>query len=374
MTPSILIVGAGIGGLTLAHCLSKRGIEFELVERAAQGGPVGAGISLTINAVRLLDGLGIGETLRKSGHCYQAGWVRNDRDAVLQHLDLRPLSKYGEAIALHRAELHAGLAQGLSPRYGTEVTSLRAVGEHVEVTIQGKPQDYDLVVAADGLHSRVRRCVAGSIVPTYSGYTSWRCVQPDPLGLTEPVEYWGAGRRLGLVPIGKGQLYVFATFNSPPLVKRPGFPTALFETFPAPVRQVMANMPPVTKVIQTDINELKTHVWRRPNVAFLGDAAHGMTPNLGQGAGMAIEDAVVLAECLYRRGVTGEALRLYEEVRQQRVQTVARQSRLLGLVGQLAAPPLTQLRDWALGQAPTTATQRNTRQLMLLDAPQPPRY
>lgn len=372
MTPRILIVGAGIGGLTLACCLQKRGIEFELVERSARMGAAGAGLSLTINAVRLLDGLGLGEPLRARGHRSQGGWIRNDRSAVLQHLDLRPLSDYGEAVALQRADLHALLSEGLEIRYGAEVDSVRSLRHRAGVSLGGEQHEYDLIVAADGLHSSVRRAVAPNIRPSYSGYTSWRCVLPDPLKLAEPVEYWGAGRRVGLVPVGQGRLYVFATLNSPPLVRQPEFPRALYEDFPAEVRQVMARLTPETKVIQTDISELKTPLWRRPQVAFLGDAAHGMTPNLGQGAGMAIEDAVVLAECLYRRGVNGDALRLYEQVRRQRVQRIASQSRLLGRLGQLEAPALLRVRDWLLRQTPAAVMERNARQLMLLGAPQPP--
>ena len=112
MTPSILIVGAGIGGLTLAQSLKRQGLPFDLVERAAWPAPVGAGLSLTINATRLLDALGFGDELRARGHPYQAGWIRNERGEVLQHLDLCPLQPYGVSVALHRAELHKLLSRG----------------------------------------------------------------------------------------------------------------------------------------------------------------------------------------------------------------------------------------------------------------------
>lgn len=374
MTPRILIVGAGIGGLTLAQCLKRRKIDFDLVERAPENGPVGAGISLTINAMRLLEALGLADGLRERGYSYSDGWLRNDRDDALQHLDLRPLRSYGEALALHRADLHAVLRQGLTPQYGTEVTRLQVRGNQVQASFQDNQGEYDLVVAADGLNSTVRQQLAPNVKPVYNGYTSWRYTQPDPIGLTEPVEYWGAGRRIGLVPIGSGRLYVFATFNSPPLVERPGFPWPLFSSFPPLVEQVRQAMPLETKVIQTDIRELKSHVWNRPQVAFLGDAAHGLTPNLGQGAGMSIEDAVVLAECLHQHGTTEQALTLYEQVRRERMQTVAQQSRLLGHLGQLEAPTLRRLRDWIFTKTPTSAAERNTWQVMIRDAPQPPRY
>lgn len=374
MTPRILIVGAGIGGLTLAQCFQKRNINFDLVERRQQTGPLGAGLSLTINATRLLEALGLGEELRRLGCVYQSGWIRNDQDTVLQHLDLRSLSRYGEAVAIHRADLHHVLAHGLQPQYGREVTDLSVSDDDVEVAFQGERASYDLVVAADGLHSSVRKSQSGTVSSVYSGYTSWRYTQPDPLGLSDPVEYWGAGRRLGLVPIGQGQLYVFATLNSPPLVERPGFPWVLFRDYPAPVRQVMNSMPVETNVIQTDIRELTTHVWHSPRVAFLGDSAHGMTPNLGQGAGTSIEDAVVLAECIYQHGITEAAQTLYREVRQRRVEGISAQSRWLGHLGQIEHPLLLRLRDWTLSHTPTSVTQRNALKVMIQDAPQPPRY
>lgn len=374
MTPRILIVGAGIGGLTLGQSLKRRNIDFDLVERAPESGPVGAGISLTVNAMRLLEALGLGDDLRKRGYSYSGGRLKNDRDAAVQHLDFSSLRTYGEALALHRADLHAVLSQGLTPQYGTEVTGLRVLEHYVQVNFQAHQAEYDLLVAADGLNSTVRQQLASTVQPVYSGYTSWRYTQPDPIGLDEPIEYWGAGRRVGLVPIGQGQLYVFATFNSPPLVERPGFPWQRFSSFPELVQQVRQAMPVETKVIQTDIRELKTHVWRRSRVAFLGDAAHGMTPNIGQGAGMSIEDAVVLAECLHRYGTTEQSLAIYEQVRKGRVQVVAQQSRLLGRLGQLEAPTLRQFRDWVLAHTPASAAKRNLWQVMIRDAPHPPRY
>ncbi|RJF68882.1 hypothetical protein D3875_21230 [Deinococcus cavernae] len=374
MTGKVLIVGAGIGGLTLAQCLRKRGIEFDLFEQMPPTRPEGAGLSLTINATRLLDALGFGPALRERGQVYHRARIKSDSGAVLQDLDLKALSRWGEALALHRADLRHILSQGLQPQYGREVTDVQDRGEHIEVTTgQGKAL-YELVVAADGLHSGVRRSQPGTPSPIYSGYTSWRYTQPDPLGLTELVEYWGSGRRLGLVPIGQGQLYVYATFNSPARVKSPTFPWHLFGAFPEEVRRVMGSMPPETRVIQTDVRELKTHVWHRPRLAFLGDAAHGLTPNLGQGAGTSIEDAVVLAECLYHHGLTPQALDAYAQVRRTRVQAIARQSRVVGRLGQLEAAPLLRLRDWVIGRTPEAAAQHNARQMMIHDAPQPPQY
>lgn len=374
---SILIVGAGIGGLSLAQALTKRGIPFTITEKVREPGPVGAGISLTINATRIIDALGLGEALRSAGHVYQAGHIRSDQNVTLQKTDLRPFHHYGEAVGIHRADLHALLSQGIDVHYGQAVTRVTPLTDRVRVHFGEQSQEYGLILAADGLHSRVRMSLSRAPQPVYSGYTSWRFTLHDPIGLSEPVEFWGPGLRLGLVPIGKGELYGFATRNQPP--RKQALPEKhqgaelrqLFSEFPDQARTVLDTLSNDHPIIQTDINELKTHVWQQGGLAFLGDAAHGMTPNLGQGAGMGIEDALVLAESLHHYGPGPQALQVYEQVRRNRVSTVARQSRWLGLVGQLEASWAVQWRNRLMQLTPQSTIDRNVRELMITGAPQP---
>ncbi|SEJ93354.1 2-polyprenyl-6-methoxyphenol hydroxylase [Deinococcus reticulitermitis] len=374
MTPNILIVGAGIAGLTLAQALKQKSVAFDLVERAPEPAPVGAGLSLTVNATRLLDDLGFAEAIRARGHISEMGWIRSQRGNALQRLDLSALQPYGVSVALHRAELHDLLSQDLDVGYGQEVQGLEWRPGRVQVQLPGEKREYALVIAADGLRSRVRASLPGAPRPVYSGYTSWRFVTPNTPALTDPTEFWGTGRRIGLIPIGGGQLYVFATLNQPagqvvaeagraPLLRK------LFQSFPAPVGAVLEILNADSGVIQTDIYELRTHLWRAPNMALIGDAAHAMTPNLGQGAGMGIEDAVVLAQCLDRYGNSPEALATYEQVRQERASAIATQSRWLGVMGQLEANLLIHLRNEAMRRTPQAVTQKNVWNMMVTRAP-----
>lgn len=374
MTPDILIVGAGIAGLTLAQALRQKGIVFDLVERAPRPAPVGAGLSLTVNATRLLDALGFAGDIRARGHISETGWIRSQQGDVLQRLDLRALQPYGVSVALHRAELHGILSQGLVISYGQAVQKVEWRHGRVRVQLPSGQREYPLVIAADGLRSRVRASLPGSPRPAYSGYTSWRFVTSNVTALSNPTEYWGSGRRIGLVPVGGRQLYVFATLNQPagqmmPEERRIGLLRELFQGFPAQVGAVLDTLPNDSTIIQTDIHELRTHLWRAPNTALIGDAAHAMTPNLGQGAGMGIEDAVVLAQCLERFGLSPEALAIYEQLRRGRVRDVATQSRWLGIAGQLEAGPLLTLRDEVMKKMPQATVQRNVWKMIVAEAP-----
>jgi len=206
------------------------------------------------------------------------------------------------------------------------------------------------VVGADGIHSQVRRELFGEIAPRYMGYRSHRLIMENVAGVRCFTEYLGRGQRIGLVPISESKLYVWTTFNSRrnanPQVDLP----RLFAQFTdARLQRLFAALPPHEAVITTEIEELWSDDWVRLSAhgaaVLLGDAAHAMTPNIGQGAGMAMEDAAVLAEELASGVEIEHALGNYARRRKPRVDTVVRISREVGEDGQLAFAPACWLRE-----------------------------
>lgn len=372
MTPSLLFVGAGIGGLTLAHALTPLDVRVSVVERTPELGAAGAGITLGINAMNVLDRLGIGPRVRAAGEVLDGGEITDERGRPLQLLDFAPFHRYGSAVALHRADLQAALLEGLEKHVhlGSTVSGL-AQDEH-GVTVQfgdGREERYDLVVGADGVHSAVRRELFGPLPVRYAGYTSWRFVVPQTAALSRPVEMWGRGRRLGLVPIGRGRLYGFATLNAPegmadPICGRAARLRERFANFGGPARPALEQLTQDDAVIHTDLREVVVPRWVSGRVALLGDAAHAMTPNLGQGAGMSIEDAAVLAEVLGPASDVRGALGTYETRRRKRVGRIQAQSRWLGRLGQLQAPLLVAARNVLLRATPRQAGQRNLEMVL----------
>jgi 2-polyprenyl-6-methoxyphenol hydroxylase-like FAD-dependent oxidoreductase len=322
-----LIVGGGIGGLSLARELALRGLPATVFERAQQLNPVGAGIIMNPNAMAVLERNGLAEQVRRDSWPYLTRETRDRRGRLLATRDYRPLYDSGRlsrGALVHRAHLldvlYRSLPEGMV-RFAAEVKRL-------DLSQGG------LVVGADGIHSQVRRALFGEVAPRYMGYRSHRFVMENVAGARCFTEYLGRGARVGLVPISETRLYVWTTFNSPRDAALPD-PRSLLEQFTAEaVRRVAAALPPPEEIIVTEIEELASERWTSGRVALLGDAVHAMTPNIGQGAGMAMEDAAVLAEELAGAAEIEHALDNYVRRRKARVETVMRISREVGEEGQ----------------------------------------
>jgi 2-polyprenyl-6-methoxyphenol hydroxylase-like FAD-dependent oxidoreductase len=366
--PRILIVGGGVAGLALAAGLGRIGLSCELVEQTPRWAPVGAGIVLGVNAMRVLEGLGLAKALARRGYVLGEMVVTDASDRVLAHTDLTHLAaRLGPSIALHRAALHEVLlsaSPALPLRMGTTVDNLDPAEDCVRVRLDdGSEGDYHLVVGADGLHSRVRALVFGDVPLSYSGYTCWRMVVERPAGLQRAQEMWGRGTRFGVVPIDERRVYCFAVANAP--AETPDPPEGRvqrfrkrFAQFGGPVPEVLRQIERAEQLVHNDLCEVIHRPWHRDRVVLVGDAAHAMTPNMGQGAAMALEDTAVLCELLAAGRSVGETLALWAGRRQARVAWVQNQSRRIGRVGQWQNPLACALRNLLVRVTPDRAAQR----------------
>ncbi len=219
-----MIVGGGIGGLTAAVALGRAGVEVAVFERAPELKEIGAGISLWANATRELGELGLYDAVRAAGAAEIGGELRSWRGEVILKIpagDLR--SSFGDAnLAVHRADLQGAVFSALptgTVRLGAEFVGFEQNGEGVVARFaDGREERGDFLVGADGLHSSVRAQLFGRRAPRYAGYTAWRGVAeagegrlPEGVGLN----LWGGGSEFGLVGIGRGRFYWFATKNAP---------------------------------------------------------------------------------------------------------------------------------------------------------------
>jgi 2-polyprenyl-6-methoxyphenol hydroxylase-like FAD-dependent oxidoreductase len=215
----------------------------------------------------------------------------------------------------------------------------------------------DLVVGADGINSVTRRSVwPDAPRPRYAGYTAWRMITP-PVPVGESSESWGAGERFGYVPLADGRVYCFATANAPEGAADAGLPglRRRFAGWHDPIPALLEAAEPGA-VLHDDLYELPPlAAYTRGKVALVGDAAHAMTPNLGQGAGQALEDAVVLAKTV--DGPSG--LDAYDRLRRPRTQKIALRSHRIGVAAQWASPPAVTLRNTALRLLPGSSFVRS---------------
>jgi 2-polyprenyl-6-methoxyphenol hydroxylase-like FAD-dependent oxidoreductase len=371
-----VIVGGGIGGLATAVALDRVGIASVVLEQAPELEELGAGITLSPNAARALERLGLADAVRSRGASGQELLVRTWKGAII--LEIR-LDDPMEEIGIHRADLHDVLIEAVGRqrvRLGTRVTGVVADGARPRVELaDGTTEKADLVVGADGIHSVVRRDILGATAePDYAGYVGWRAVIEYDHELVRGrfVESWGHGDRFGLIPLGDGRLYWFVSERMPqPDVERTGVKARLarrFADWHAPIPTVVEQTPE-DAISGTGIFDRKpVHSWTSGRVTLLGDAAHPMTPDLGQGAGQALEDAVVLAASL-RDAATPEAgLRAYEQARIRRTTPIVKRSRQLGRVAHIggAAAPL---RDALFRVIPKSIQERQQRAIVDYELP-----
>jgi 2-polyprenyl-6-methoxyphenol hydroxylase-like FAD-dependent oxidoreductase len=325
----VIVAGGGIGGLTAAIALRRAGFEVCVFERADELGEVGAGLLLAANAQKALGKLGLADAVARLGTPASAGEIRSWRGKVLVNIPASELEKRvgAPSAAVHRADLQALLAREVGEEtlhLGSEVEGFEREGESgVRVLFaDGSEERVDVLVGADGLRSKVRSGLFGAEEPRYAGYTAWRAVvepKEELLPWGTGFESWGRGARFGCAHIGKGRVYWFATTNAPEDEKdgKPSSPAApkatllrLFGSWHHPIGELI-EAADESSILRTDIYDREPlgERWGEGKATLLGDAAHPMTPNLGQGACQAIEDAVVLASCLDEGDATAEALR-----------------------------------------------------------------
>ncbi len=340
------VIGGGIGGLAAAVALRRIGWSVTIFERAPEFTEVGAGLSLWPNGMRALERLGLAAHVREVGVVEQEAGIRDRRGRWLSRTRSVDLERrYGHPlVVVHRTELVRVLVSTLP------VEALRAGTEVHDVP------EADLLVAADGMRSAIRARHWPGYEPRYAGHTAWRMVtnrvQLDSSGGVT----WGRGERFGYTALPAGRVYCFGTATVPEggasadgeyaeLLRR-------FGTWPDPIPALLEATAPES-VLRHDLYDLpRLPSFVSGRTALLGDAAHAMTPSLGQGACQALEDAVTLAECVSRAPDVAAALAAYDRLRRPRTQDVVRRSAVLSAVGQLSSPPAAVLRDLAARIAP----------------------
>jgi len=348
-TRSAIIIGGGIGGLCAAIALQKIGIEAQVYEQAAEIRDLGAGLAIWPNALKALDRFGIGDAIRAMAVAdLNAGSILTSRGRILSSVAMQDmLTNFGESIVVvHRAELHALLSKALAP--GTLRLSSRCMGysqtpDDASVHFaDGTHASASMLIGADGLRSVIRQQLAPEGQIRYSGYTAWRSVIAfDHSWVQHWGEFWGTGRRFGVTPVTNNRVYWFCTQNVPEGESRNADPEArkahllkLFKGWAEPIPALLTQTP-AESILSNDISDLAPlSRWTDGRVALLGDAAHAMTPNMGQGACQAMEDAVVLGQSLANNADIPTALRAYEQARMAHTRQIVSMSRSIGAVGQ----------------------------------------
>ena len=331
----VLIVGGGIAGLALAPALARTGVDVEVVERERAWRAAGTGMYLPGNAARALRAFGLEAQVAARAVEIARQRFYDHHGRLLCEVDVAELwAAVGPCLAVHRAELHALLreAAGEVPiRIGLAVKRLAQRDGAVSVDFSdGTSGAYDLVVGADGIHSAVRRLAfEPTAVPHPVGQIGWRFLAPRPPELTT----WSVmlGRRTAFltIPIDGDCVYCYCDVVSPP--ETPERVTAqplseLFVEFADPAATLLAELDAAADIQVSTIEEVVLDRWARERVVLIGDAAHATSPNMAQGAAMALEDALVLTDCLHRIPAIPDAIAAFEARRRPRTDWIRAQT------------------------------------------------
>ena len=362
--PRVAVIGAGLGGPATAALLQRAGYEVKVYEQTPSFSRIGAGINLSPNVMRILDRIGVCRPLQRAG-AQSSHWLSRKWDTGEVLLDYpmgEALEKYYGApyMCVHRGDFHALLIESVAPgtiEFGKRLVGLEQKGSVVKIDFaDGTRAEADLVIGADGLRSRCRELLVGLDAPKYSGYVAYRSIFPTSLlagiPLVDYEKWWGPGRWLYLtyfITSGRQEHYVVTSSPQDEWKHDTSFVQAdlkemlaAFADFHPTVHRQIERMPAATKWPVYDAEPLE--VWSRGRVALLGDACHAMTPYMGQGAAMAIEDGAMLMRCLEAsEGDIDHALRMYEANRKDRTAAMQAESRKNDWLRSTADP------DWVWG-------------------------
>jgi 2-polyprenyl-6-methoxyphenol hydroxylase-like FAD-dependent oxidoreductase len=369
--PKITVIGGGLGGLSVANALQQLGLRVSVYERATEFKEMGAGIVLAANAMKALDKLGIGEQVRRVGSSVKKAEIRTWDGKLLVDLPVHKQAKrYGAySYLIHRADLQSILYQNLKPgtvvlgrklvRKEQDTSKIRAIFENKEV-VEG-----DLLIGADGVHSQLRRFLIGSTPLRYSGFTAFRGISYSederfPMELGGGFEAWGPGKRFGYSHLGKGRIFWFAAINTPlgtlkTTQNRKKTALEHFKGWWGPIEAVIESTEEANILTHEIFDRKPIKSWSQGKAILLGDAAHPMLPNLGQGGAQALEDALVLSRCIVNHPENIQlAFRMYEKIRIPRTAQVVRGSRAMGRFVQLENSVSIQFRNLLLRTMPSS--------------------
>ena len=377
----VAVIGAGIGGLTTAIALRQRGIDAHVYESAPSIRSAGAGLMVSPNAMQVLRRLGIAEQVIAAGLPLERAEIHDARSGLLQSIDLADAQRrFGEpTVAIHRRRLHEILLAALPVdrvHVGAACESILVKDGWPDVRFtNGRVITPDLIIGADGQRSTVRDFVAPGHTLRYSGQTSYRAIAsldlpPEFAGTSR--EIWSAHCRFGYAAVAPGQVYWFVAADAPAGESRTPMENAnelraMLASFPNPVSWLLDATAPVD-ILRTDMYDLAPFDgWSRDRVVLLGDAAHATTPNLGQGAAQAIEDALVLAEQLDTHTRVSDALKSYEIIRQPKTRFIIERSRQIGRVAHVANPVGRAMRNLAVRCTPASVARRQMNRLYAIN-------
>jgi 2-polyprenyl-6-methoxyphenol hydroxylase-like FAD-dependent oxidoreductase len=336
-----LVVGAGIGGLGAGAALATLGIDVEIIEVKPEANVYGVGINQPGNSLRALDQLGVLDEVCAVGYQFD-GWDFHDADGNLvvgvdSHLSTGGIPQNN---GLSRKDLHtiligAATRADVPIQYGTTITGSTQTGDGVEISLtDGTTRKYDLVVGFDGINSPLRRQLfGGEFDPVFAGVAIWRVTIPKPVEINRAALFQSVGAKAGYIPLSEDSMYLFLVTPEPrgqrfSAEERVDGLRERLASFGGIVGEIRDNLAPGDDVVYSPLSEVMLpSPWNKGRIVVCGDAAHACAPHLTQGAAMALEDAIVLADEIRKQESAEATLAAFSERRYTRANFVQMASR-----------------------------------------------
>lgn len=370
----IAIIGAGIGGLTTALFLMEQGIDVHIFEQSPEIKPVGAGIILAHNAMQVFDKLGLNRSIAELGKQLRSLNIKTSVLGDINEIDTRYFDqKFSvNCVAIKRSSLQDLLIKSLASKQiylNKKVTDIKS-GEKTSIYFSdGSEFTCDALISADGIHSVTRNTLFKTSQIRKPQQMCWRGISSTHLPQDfkhELNELWGKGSRFGFVEVSEHQVYWYAlhnTGNHKNLTKKELLHS--FGEYADIVGQIISDTQE-DNIHQSEIADLKPiPSWHQKSTCLLGDAAHATTPNMGQGACQAIEDAYALSYYIEKYPID-LAFRKFEQSRKSKAQMVVKMSWYLGFISQIESPILSSLRNFLLRNSPKKYNLKQTEKIYSL--------
>lgn len=344
----VLIVGGGIGGLSSGIALRKLGLNVTIVEIYAAFNVYGVGIIQPANALRALDALGVADKCMERGSPYGMVKMFTAHGHFITEVGVPPIGRLPSHNGISRRILHdvlyeEALAQKVNFRMGLTVAQIDNGKEKVSVEFtDGTKDEYDLLIGADGVNSKVRKLVFGDYKPNYTGQSVWRYAFDRPAELETGFMFMSRKSKAGLIPMTKDTMYMFLVTaeGDDPKIPEDQLIARFKESLSAYEVPMIKDC--IDKIIDPKLviyRPLETLLmpapWYKNRVLIIGDGAHATIPQLGQGAGLALEDSVVLAELIKTEDSIDTVLEKYMQRRYERCKLVVDASKEIGELEQL---------------------------------------
>ncbi|MDR6486878.1 2-polyprenyl-6-methoxyphenol hydroxylase-like FAD-dependent oxidoreductase [Chryseobacterium vietnamense] len=369
---SISIIGAGIGGLTLGNVLKQHQYDFTIYESAPEIKPVGAGIMMAVNAMQVFDHLGLKEKIEKAGNKIHRIVIANESLQTISKTEILELETHYNScnVAIHRAELQKILAENLPSdciRLNHSLQTIRKKEHYILDFDNGNQIESTIVFGADGIKSPIRNQILKTGTIRNSGQKCWRGLVDFDLPEKyhqEAFEMWGKGKRFGFVKISEKKVYWYACINEKSFSSEASL-TDIFKDFDSLVLQLIEATENGNIICNIIADLALIPKWYSENLCLIGDAAHATTPNMGQGACQAIEDAYIIGKLLEKKQDFNAVFEGFQSIRSKKVDYIVNTSRTIGKISQWEKG--NSFRNFLMGLIPESMNQKMAKKIIELE-------